>query len=112
MGKDLYSVLDVDPETNKAEIRQAYVQLVRQYHPDVSKDPHARERFEEITLAYNVLYDDETRIYYNLYYRDALNFSCYQELWPWWQQYSLALSLSILTLGVFMLMGLLIWLLA
>jgi DnaJ-class molecular chaperone len=63
MGKDLYSVLDIDPDTNKKEIRKAYVQLARQYHPDVSKEPDARERFEEINLAYKILSDEETRLY-------------------------------------------------
>jgi curved DNA-binding protein CbpA len=60
MGKDFYSVLDIEPDTDKKEIRQAYVQLARQYHPDVNKEPDARERFEEINMAYKILSDDES----------------------------------------------------
>lgn len=112
MGKDFYSVLNVDPETNKEEIRQAYIKLALQYHPDVSKDADARERFEEIKLAYTVLSDDETRIIYNLYYRSAQNDSSYQELPPWWKRYAIAVSVSILALGIFMWMGVLVWLVA
>jgi DnaJ-class molecular chaperone len=48
LTKDFYSVLDIDPETDKEDIRLAYIQLARRYHPDLSKAPDARERFEEI----------------------------------------------------------------
>jgi curved DNA-binding protein len=116
MGKDFYSVLDIDPETDKEEIRQAYVHLARQYHPDVSKDPDARERFEEINLAYKVLSDDENRIFYNLYYKGAQHVSDCQEPLTWWQRYELAVSKSILVLGSLVWMGLwlglMVWLVA
>jgi DnaJ-class molecular chaperone len=112
MGKDFYSVLDINPETNKEEIRQAYVHLARQYHPDVSKAPDARERFEEINMAYKILSDDESRIIYNLYHKGPHNFSTYQDLSPGWKRYQLALSLSFLALGTFMWIGLFVWLLA
>lgn len=111
MGKDLYSVLDVDPETNKEEIRRAYLNLARQYHPDLNKETEARERFEEINMAYTILSDDESRIIYNLYHKGAQNFSTYQELSPWWKRYELALSLSILALVTFVWIVLLVWLL-
>jgi DnaJ-class molecular chaperone len=112
MGKDFYGVLDIAPETEKEEIRKAYLQLARQYHPDLNKNPDARERFEEINQAYTILSDDESRFIYNLYYKGAQDFSTYQELTPWWKRYELALSLSILALGTFIWIGLLLWLLA
>jgi DnaJ-class molecular chaperone len=85
MGKNFYSVLDIEPDTDKKEIRQAYVQLARQYHPDVNKEPYARERFEEINMAYKVLSDDETRTFYNFYYREVKDVSSYQDLPHWWK---------------------------
>jgi DnaJ-class molecular chaperone len=112
MGKDLYSLLDIDPETDKEDIRKAYLLLARQYHPDLSREPDARERFEEINMAYKILSDDESRIIYKLYYKEAQDFSACQELSPWWKRYDLALSLSLLALGTFMLIGLFVWLLA
>ncbi len=112
MGKDLYSVLDINTQTNKAEIRQAYLQLARQFHPDINKNPQARERFEEITLAYNVLYDDETRVIYNLYRKNPHHLSRGQEQLPWWKRYKLALDVIILLLGVLVWMSLVIYLLA
>ena len=112
MGKGFYSVLDIDPDTDKSEIdREAYIRLACQCYLDVSKDPDARERFEEINMAYKVLSDEETRIFYNLYYREAQDASGYQELLLCWKRYALALSISILTLGVSMWICLLIWLL-
>ena len=67
MGKDFYSVLDIPVQTEKEEIRQAYIRLARRYHPDLNKDPKSREQFEEINMAYTILYDDESRVFYNLY---------------------------------------------
>ena len=43
------------------EIQRAYRKLARTYHPDVNKDPGAEERFKEISEAYDVLSDPETR---------------------------------------------------
>jgi DnaJ-class molecular chaperone len=112
MGKDFYSVLDVAPETDKEDIRKAYLQLARQYHPDLNKNPNARDRFEEINQAYTILSDDESRFIYNLYYKGAQDFSRYQEFLPWWKRHELALSLCILALGVFVCVGLLVWVFA
>jgi DnaJ-class molecular chaperone len=71
LAKDFYSVLDIDPEMEKEEIRKAYLQLALRYHPDMSKAPDARERFEEINQAYSILSDDDSRFFYNLYFKGA-----------------------------------------
>jgi DnaJ-class molecular chaperone len=75
LAKDFYSVLDI---ADKEEIRKAYLQLARLYHPDVSKAPDARERFEEINQAYSILSDDDSRFFYNLYFKGAQEISCRQ----------------------------------
>ena len=112
MAKDFYSVLDIDPETDKEEIRKAYLQLARLYHPDVSKAPDARERFEEINHAYSILSDDELRFSYNLYFTGAQEISYRHQPLTWWKRYELALSIIIFAFGIVMWMALLVWVVA
>jgi DnaJ-class molecular chaperone len=50
LAKDFYSVLDIDPETDKEDIRLAYIQLARRYHPDVSKALIAQSSPNQRTL--------------------------------------------------------------
>src|SRR5258705_12386072 len=47
------------------DIKQAYRQLARKYHPDVSKEPDAETRFKEVGEAYEVLKDPEKRAAYD-----------------------------------------------
>ena len=49
------------------EIQRAYRQLARQHHPDVNKDPGAEDRFKEISEAYDVLSDPQTRRRYDAF---------------------------------------------
>jgi len=63
--RDYYEVLGVQRNASQAEIKKAYRQLARKYHPDVSDDPHAEEHFKEINEAYEILSDDEKRATYD-----------------------------------------------
>ncbi len=65
MAKDYYTVLGVQRDASKEDIKQAYRRLARQYHPDVNKEPGAEERFKEINRAYEVLSEPETRTRYD-----------------------------------------------
>ena len=65
MAKDYYEVLSVSRTATKAEIKQAFRRLAREYHPDVSKHEDAETRFKEINEAYEVLSDDEKRARYD-----------------------------------------------
>ncbi|MDZ7811071.1 MAG: DnaJ domain-containing protein [Arhodomonas sp.] len=49
----------------RTEIKRAYRKLARKYHPDVSKEPDAEQRFKEISEAYEVLRDSEKRQAYD-----------------------------------------------
>lgn len=63
--KDYYNILDVKPESSSAEIKTAYRKLARKYHPDVSKEVAAEERFKTVNEAYEVLKDKEKRVAYD-----------------------------------------------
>jgi curved DNA-binding protein len=63
--RDFYEVLGVPRSASQDEIQRAYRKLARTYHPDVNSDPTAEDRFKEISEAYDVLSDPETRRRYD-----------------------------------------------
>ncbi|WP_018247800.1 molecular chaperone DnaJ [Orenia marismortui] len=63
--RDYYEILGVDKNADKKEIKRAYRKLSRKYHPDVSKEENAEDKFKEITEAYEVLSDDDKRARYD-----------------------------------------------
>lgn len=63
--KDYYADLGVAKTASAEEIKAAYRKLARKYHPDVSKEKGAEERFKEISEAYRTLKDPESRKAYD-----------------------------------------------
>jgi curved DNA-binding protein len=63
--KDYYSALGVGRTASADDIKKAYRKLARKYHPDVSKEPNAEEKFKEIGEAYETLKDPEKRAAYD-----------------------------------------------
>src|SRR4030042_418586 len=63
--RDYYEVLGVPRNASVEDIKSAFPKLARQYHPDVSQEPDAEERFKEINEAFAVLSDADKRAAYD-----------------------------------------------
>ena len=64
-NKDYYEILGVNKNASDDEIKSAYRNLAKKYHPDINKAPEAQEKFKEINEAYSVLSDSTKRSNYD-----------------------------------------------
>ncbi len=71
--RDYYEVLGVTQSAGADDIKIAFRNLARKYHPDVNKEPDAEEKFKEINEAYSVLSDPEKRSAYDRYGFQGVN---------------------------------------
>lgn len=68
MADDYYKILGVNRNASDDDIQKAYRSLARKYHPDVNENKEqAKERFQEVQRAYDVLSDSEKREMYDRY---------------------------------------------
>ncbi|KAF7994854.1 hypothetical protein HCN44_004326 [Aphidius gifuensis] len=64
--KSYYDILGVARNSSSKDIKKAYYQLAKKYHPDTNKDdPDARKKFQEVSEAYEVLSDDTKKKEYD-----------------------------------------------
>ena len=70
--RSYYEILGVERNASDAEIKRAFRKLAQQWHPDVSPEPGAAERFKEINEAYQVLSDPGRRQVYDVMGRAGL----------------------------------------
>jgi len=83
--KDYYEILGVTRGADADEVKRAYRKLARKYHPDVSKEKNAEEKFKEVQEAYEVLKDAEKRAAYDQLGRDYRSGQQFRPP-PDWQQ--------------------------
>lgn len=65
--RDYYEILGVSKSASKADVKKAYRQLAKKYHPDVNKAADAEDKFKEVQEAYEVLSEDSKRTAYDQY---------------------------------------------
>jgi curved DNA-binding protein len=65
--KDYYKIMGLNRDASAKDVKIAYRRLARKYHPDISKEPNAEEKFKELGEAYEVLKDPEKRKVYDQY---------------------------------------------
>lgn len=65
--KDYYEILGLTSKATISDIKKAYRNLVKEWHPDVNKTPEAEEKFKEIAEAYEILSDETKRHNYDAY---------------------------------------------
>lgn len=66
-NKDYYEILGVNKNASDAEIKSAYRQMAKKYHPDINKTAEAAEKFKEVNEAYSVLSDSTKKANYDQY---------------------------------------------
>ncbi|KAG4950588.1 hypothetical protein JHK82_043942 [Glycine max] len=72
LARDYYEVLGVSKNASSSEIKKAYYGLAKKLHPDTNKDdPEAEKKFQEVSMAYEVLKDEEKRQQYDQVGHDA-----------------------------------------
>ncbi|KAG5451826.1 Chaperone protein dnaJ [Clonorchis sinensis] len=63
--RSLYKIFGVNRNATHQEIKEAFYRLSKLYHPDVTNEPHARAKFQELTRAYEVLGNPSKRKEYD-----------------------------------------------
>jgi curved DNA-binding protein len=77
--KDYYAILGIPRDATQDQVKQAYRRLARKYHPDISKEKEAENKFKDVGEAYEVLKDPEKRSAYDKF---GSNWQAGQEFKP------------------------------
>src|SRR5579862_8034686 len=71
--RDYYEVLGVSKTASAEELKRAYRNLAKRYHPDVNKTADAADKFKELQSAYETLSDDNKRRQYDRFGPEGVN---------------------------------------
>jgi curved DNA-binding protein len=85
--RDYYEILGVTRAADADEVKRAYRKLARKFHPDVSKERNAEEKFKEVQEAYEVLRDSDKRAAYDQLGRDFRNGQQFRPPPDWSQRF-------------------------
>ncbi len=85
--RDYYEILGVPRGADPDEVKRAYRKLARKFHPDVSKEKNAEDKFKEVQEAYEVLRDSEKRAAYDQLGRDFRNGQQFRPPPDWTQRF-------------------------
>jgi curved DNA-binding protein len=85
--KDYYEILGLTRGADADDVKRAYRKLARKYHPDVSKEKNAEEKFKEVQEAYEVLRDSDKRAAYDHLGRDFRNGQPFRPSAEWSQRF-------------------------
>src|SRR5580692_2948024 len=85
--RDYYEILGVTRGADADEVKRAYRKLARKFHPDVSKEKNAEEKFKEVQEAYEVLRDPDKRAAYDQLGRDFRNGQQFRPPPDWSQRF-------------------------
>jgi len=86
--KDYYAILGLGRDSSAEDVKRAYRKLARKYHPDVSKERNAEDKFKELQEAYEVLKDPEKRAAYDQLGRDWRSGQQFRRPPNWEQRFS------------------------
>lgn len=78
MAKDYYKILGVGKDASQDDLKKAYKNLAKKYHPDLNKETGSTEKFKEINEAYSVLSDEQKRANYERFGDSGEQFSGFQ----------------------------------
>ena len=68
---DYYSILGASPSDSKDELKKKYRKLAKRYHPDTSTEDDAKDKFQQVSEAWECLKDDNERTLYDSYGHDG-----------------------------------------
>ena len=85
--RDYYEILGVTRSADAEEVKRAYRKLARKFHPDVSKEKNAEDKFKEVQEAYEVLRDSDKRAAYDQLGRDFRNGQQFRPPPDWSQRF-------------------------
>jgi curved DNA-binding protein len=85
--RDYYEILGLTRSADADEVKRAYRKLARKFHPDVSKEKNAEDKFKEVQEAYEVLRDNDKRAAYDQLGRDFRNGQQFRPPPDWSQRF-------------------------